>query len=43
MQCLVGQIVTVDVRQRALRHLATVIDEERMLEVDDFLRMLLEL
>jgi mRNA interferase MazF len=37
------QIVTVDVGQRALRHLATVIDEERMLEVDDFLRMLLEL
>ncbi len=37
------QVVTVDVAQRALRHLATVIDEERMLEVDDSLRMLLEL
>ncbi len=37
------QIVTVDTRQRALRHLATVIDEEKMLDVDDSLRMLLEL
>jgi mRNA interferase MazF len=37
------QIVTVDVAQRGLRHLATVIDEERMLAVDDSLRMLLEL
>lgn len=37
------QIVTVDVRQRALRHLATVIDEEKMLDVDDSLRMLLDL
>lgn len=37
------QIVTVDVRQRALRHLATVIDDDRMLDVDDSLRMLLEL
>jgi mRNA interferase MazF len=37
------QIVTVDVNQRALRHLATVIDEEKMLDVDDSLRMLLEL
>lgn len=37
------QIVTVDTRQRALRHLATVIDGEKMLDVDDSLRMLLEL
>lgn len=37
------QIVTVDVRQRALRHLATVADEEKMRDVDDSLRMLLEL
>lgn len=37
------QIVTVDIAQRALRHLATVIDEERMLDVDDSLRMLLDL
>ncbi len=37
------QIVTVDTEQRALRHLATIIDEEKMLDVDDSLRMLLEL
>jgi mRNA-degrading endonuclease toxin of MazEF toxin-antitoxin module len=37
------QIVSVDTRQRAIRHLATVIDEEKMLDVDDSLRLLLEL
>ncbi|HET6343099.1 MAG TPA: type II toxin-antitoxin system PemK/MazF family toxin [Gemmatimonadota bacterium] len=37
------QIVTVDVRHRALRHLATIIDDEKMLNVDDSLRMLLDL
>lgn len=37
------QLVTVDTRQRALRHLASVIDDEKMLDVDDSLRMLLEL
>lgn len=37
------QIVTVDLRLRALRHLATVADDKKMLEVDDSLRMLLEL
>jgi mRNA interferase MazF len=37
------QIVTVDILQRALRHLATVAEEEKMLVVDDSLRMLLEL
>lgn len=37
------QIVTVDTRQRAIRHLATVIDEEKLLDVDDSLRLLLEL
>lgn len=34
------QLVTVDTRQRALRHLASVIDDEKMLDVDDSLRML---
>ena len=37
------QIVTVDTRQRALNHLAIVIDEDKMLDVDDSLRLLLEL
>jgi mRNA-degrading endonuclease toxin of MazEF toxin-antitoxin module len=37
------QIVTVDVRQRALRHLATVTNEQKMLDMDDSLRMFLEL
>ena len=37
------QLVTVDVGRRALRHLATVINEESLLDVDDSLRMLLEL
>lgn len=37
------QVVTVDVRQRALRHLAAVANEEKMLDVDDSLRMLLDL
>ena len=37
------QIVTVDIAWRALRHLATVINEEKMLDVEDSLRMMLEL
>lgn len=37
------QIVTVDTRHRAIRHLATVLNEEKLLEVDDSLRMLLSL
>ena len=37
------QIVTVDTSRRALRHLATVINDEKMLDVDDSLRMLLDL
>lgn len=37
------QIVTVDTRHRALRHLATVINEEKLQAVDDSLRMMLNL
>ena len=37
------QIVTVDTQHRALRHLATVINEERLRSVDDSLRMMLNL
>lgn len=37
------QIVTVDTRHRALRHLATVITEERLQAVDGSLRMMLNL
>ena len=37
------QIVTVDTRHRALRHVATVIDEEKLLAVEDSLRMMLNL
>ena len=37
------QIVTVDTSQRALRHLATVIEEEKLRQVDDSLRMMLNL
>jgi mRNA interferase MazF len=37
------QIVTVDTAQRALRHLATVIDEEKLRSVDESLRMMLNL
>lgn len=37
------QIVTVDTKHRALRHLATVINEERLRSVDDSLRMMLDL
>jgi mRNA interferase MazF len=37
------QIVTVDTRHRALRHLATVLTEEKLLAVDDSLRMMLNL
>ena len=37
------QIVTVDTRLRALRHLATLIDEEKLRQVDDSLRMMLSL
>lgn len=37
------QIVTVDTRHRALRHLATLIDDEKLRRVDDSLRMMLSL
>lgn len=37
------QIVTVDTRHRALRHLATVNDEEKLQAVDESLRMMLNL
>lgn len=37
------QIVTVDTEHRALRHLATVVSEEKMALVDRSLRMLLDL
>jgi mRNA-degrading endonuclease toxin of MazEF toxin-antitoxin module len=37
------QIVTVDTAERALRHLATVENEEKTRAVDDSLRMLLDL
>jgi mRNA interferase MazF len=37
------QLVTVDTSQRALRHLATVIDEEKLRLVDESLRMMLNL
>jgi mRNA interferase MazF len=37
------QIVTVDTTQRALRHLATVVDEEKLQSVDESLRMMLNL
>lgn len=37
------QIVTVDTGRRALRHLATVIDDEKLGSVDESLRMMLNL
>ena len=37
------QIVTVDTTQRALRHLATVVNEEKLSSVDESLRMMLNL
>lgn len=37
------QIVTVDTSQRALRHLATVVTEEKLQLVDESLRMMLNL
>ncbi|CAN5432478.1 type II toxin-antitoxin system PemK/MazF family toxin [soil metagenome] len=37
------QIVTVDLRERAIRHLATVMNPDRLTEVDDSLRLLLAL
>ena len=37
------QIVTVDTRHHALRHLATVIQDEKLRQVDDSLRMMLNL
>jgi mRNA-degrading endonuclease toxin of MazEF toxin-antitoxin module len=37
------QIVTVDTSQRALRHLATVVDEEKLRQIDESLRMMLNL
>ena len=40
---MTDQIVTVDVRSRALRHLATIAEAERVEEVDRSLRMILDL
>ena len=37
------QIVTVDTRHRALRHLATVVNEDKLRAVEDSLRMMLSL
>jgi mRNA-degrading endonuclease toxin of MazEF toxin-antitoxin module len=37
------QIVTVDTRHRAIRHLATVLNQDKLLKVDESLRMLLNL
>jgi mRNA interferase MazF len=37
------QIVTVDTQYRALRHLATVVNEEKLQSVDESLRMMLNL
>lgn len=37
------QIVTVDTTQRAIRHLATVVDAEKIRRVDESLRLLLNL
>lgn len=37
------QIVTVDTEHRALRHLATVVNESKLRSVDDSLRMMLNL
>jgi len=37
------QILTVDTSQRALQHLATVVDEEKLRLVDESLRMMLSL
>jgi mRNA interferase MazF len=37
------QIVTVDTVHRALRHLATLVDEKKLKAVDDSLRMMLNL
>lgn len=39
----IDQVVTVDTRHRALRHLATVIVEEKLRLVNDSLRMMLNL
>lgn len=40
---MTDQIVTVDVRQRALRHLATVTDRAKLDQIDRSLRMILDL
>jgi mRNA-degrading endonuclease toxin of MazEF toxin-antitoxin module len=37
------QIVTVDTTYRAVRHLATVVDEDKLRQVDESLRVLLDL
>lgn len=37
------QIVTLDTRERAVRHLATVVNPDRLRDVDDQLRMMLNL
>lgn len=40
---MTDQIVTVDTRNRAIRHLATVKNPDRLFEIDDSLRMILGL
>lgn len=37
------QIVTLDTRERAVRHLATIVNPDKLREVDDQLRMMLNL
>lgn len=37
------QIVTLDTRERALRHLGTIVDSDKIREIDDQLRMMLNL
>jgi mRNA-degrading endonuclease toxin of MazEF toxin-antitoxin module len=37
------QIVTLDTRERALRHLATIVDPDKIREIDDQLRTMLNL
>jgi hypothetical protein len=40
---MTDQIVTVDARHRAVRHLATIVRPERVAELDDSLRLILGL
>jgi mRNA interferase MazF len=37
------QVVTLDTRERALRHLVTIVDPDKIREIDDQLRMILDL